>query len=900
MAEPFDPDALPPDAQVAVTRDGKRGTIPRAELEDYQRHGWQLEAPEATKDARLQNEYGDQGGQAALEGAARTLTFGLSDVALSQLDPEGAREREQRNPGYALAGELGGALLGGGIGMGGAVTAAGEAAGAGVAEAAGGGLGARLLGGAARGAVEGAAYGAGTGIGQVALDPQPLTWEGAAATIGSNVLGGAVVGAGVGVGGKLLEEGAGAARSYANAQVEKLAAPDAVVDRSAFPEIATLDKPAAREAIAAEREAVKTQRATDLVEGKAARETELANLGKAKDAEAAALHNDALAYKDYLREDPSAFIPTADKETASILKRSKLQIMKGLDNAEGFVEKRGSAAVLDGLQKQKGALGAVLADADEVIAGAGAERQAMLDALPKPGAAAAEAAPAAAAPRQTWSEFTRGKMGPYMASEGGHAGAMKRLGEEWTAYKAGGELPGAAEAAAPGSFYLTPEQSKLYASYAGVEMPAGQKALAIGAEDLAGFRSAIESGQVNPPNLQRVIDAQALLQKNQELLDKFAALKAPPTSAALEAIDAKLDAVRAGVQKTPRLEALEAHLADLSDAEQPLLRKIARHVVGTAGGAAGFHVGGMVGAMTGHEAGAELGGRLYDRLVRKIQLGNAMRAKSISASVAQLFAKTGEKAGLAARRAAPLASKILPSIQYAQRDVVDGVLGPAHAAPGSSKLVDHFRERARELNALTEKQPDGSFGMRMGARQALNARMQALWAVAPEVANGVEKTHAARVAFLASKLPRNPAPPHLQVGPDTWEPSHAELAKFARYMEAVEQPERIVQRMAVGTMTPEDADVLKSVYPGMYEDTRQQLMTHLAEARAMPYQKRLALSIYLDVAADPAVTPEAITVYQGLYAQQQAQQPVGGAPPGPPPKAFKTSEKPTRAQTQGV
>lgn len=837
MAEPFDPNALPPDAQVAVTRDGVRGTVPKGELDDYVRHGWQPEAPEATKDARLEQEYGDQGGQAALEGAARTLTFGTSDIALSQLDPEGAREREKRNPGYAFAGELGGALLGGGVGLGGAVTAAGEATATGVAEAAGGGLGARLLGGATRGAVEGAAYGAGTGVGQVALDPQPLTWEGAAATIGSNVLGGAVVGAGVGVGGQLLSEGAAAAKSYANAQISKMAAPEAAVDRAAFPDIATYDKPAAREALATAREEARVQRATDLVEGKAAREAELANIGKAKDAEAAAFHGDLLEYKDSLRDDPSAFITTDDRETARVLSRSKLQIMKGLDNAEGFVEKRGSAQVLDGLQKRKGALTKVLADADEVVAGAPAERQAMLDALPKPGE------------------------------------------------------PGA-------QVYLTPEQSKLYAGYSGVEIPKGQPALAVQTEDLAGFRSAIESGQVNPPSLQNVINAQTALETNQAMLDKFAALKAPPASPALDAIDAKLEAARAGVQKTPRIEALEAHLADLAD--EPFARKMAKQVAGAIGGGAGFHVGGFVGAMAGHEAGAELGGRLYDRIVKKIALGNAMRAKSISGSVAQLFAKTGEKAGLAARRAAPIASRILPAIQYAQRDVVDGALGPANAAPGSSKLVDHFRDRARELNAITEKQPDGSFTMRMGARQAMNAKLQALWAVSPEVANGVELTHAARVAFLAGKLPRNPAPPHLQVGPDKWEPSHAELAKFARYMEAVEQPERIVQRMAVGTMTPEDADVLKTVYPGMYEDTRQQIMGHLAEARAMPYQKRLALSIYLDVAADPAVTPEAITVYQGLYAQQQGQQQVGGAPPGPPPKSFKSSEKPTRAQQQGV
>jgi hypothetical protein len=37
--------------------------------------------------------------------------------------------------------------------------------------------------------------------------------------------------------------------------------------------------------------------------------------------------------------------------------------------------------------------------------------------------------------KKTWSEFTKSKMGEYMKSEGGHAGAMKRLSREWNELK---------------------------------------------------------------------------------------------------------------------------------------------------------------------------------------------------------------------------------------------------------------------------------------------------------------------------------------------------------------------------------------------------------------------------------------------------------------------------------
>lgn len=833
------PAANDTDLVAVVYPNGTAGTIPRAQLEDaIVSQGARLEGEGATEARATEQRASGHQVDTAIRSFASTATLGGTDLLAGAIAPEYAKETRERRE-HNMAGNVVGGVLGAVTpwGAGSLASAAGRSVGGIVAKAAGKGLGGRLLGAATRGAVEGGVFGAGAGVSEVGLSPDPVTWEGAAMTIGSSTLGGAALGAGVGVGAKLLEEGAVAASRYSAAQLAKMGASEAgSVDRSAFPEIASMDKKAAREALVAEREGVRAQRATDLVEGKAAREAEVAVLEKAKDAAAAELHSEARGYKDFLRNERSAFIETADAETASILKRSKMQIMKGLDNAEGFVKARGSSTVIDGLQKQKGALEKVLADADDVMFNADIERQAMLNRLPEPVAGKAA--------------------------------------------------------------YLNPEMSRAYADFAGVKIPKGQPGLSVMGEDLAGFRSAIESGTVNPPQLQRVLNAQELLQRNQELLDKFTTVRAPVASDALAGIDARMETARAGVGKTPRLEALEAHIADIG--EDSMGRKVAKGVGGALGATTGGSMGGFVGAMVGRDAGAELGAKLYDRLVRKIQSGNAMRARSIATSVSNLFAKGAEKAGAAAKRVAPLASKILPAVQYAQRDYVDGVLGPAHERESKSALVNHFRERARELNALTERRPEGGYAMRMSAREAVNARMQALWATSPEVANGVEKTHAARVAFLAGKMPRDPAPPHMQVGPSSWEPSHAELAKFARYMEAVERPETVLQRMSTGTMTPEDAEVLKTVYPGTYDDARQQIMGHLAEARALPYQTRLALSIYLDVAADPAVTPEAITVYQGLYAQEQAQQPGGMSGGQAPPKSFKSSEKPTSAQRAGA
>ncbi len=71
-----------------------------------------------------------------------------------------------------------------------------------------------------------------------------------------------------------------------------------------------------------------------------------------------------------------------------------------------------------------------------------------------------------------------------------------------------------------------------------------------------------------------------------------------------------------------------------------------------------------------------------------------------------------------------------------------------------------------------------------------------------------------------------------------------------------------------------DVNALKAVYPSHYEDVRKQCLDHMALLQhRLPYVKRLNLSILLDVPVDPALTPEALSVYQ--------------APPPPAPESSK-------------
>lgn len=257
----------------------------------------------ASTAAAKEEAYGGFGGGLKAAGLAglRGATLGLSDVAARALGGDDAaialEGYKEENPGISFAGELGGAIapalvtggaglftgagaatakLGAGVGAlgaerlgaglaragarigeigaeGGALSRLGESAigraaeyapsslvsgaGRGVSEALGGGLRGAL----AAGATEGALYGAGSGVSELALEQDPLTWERAATTIGSNALLGAASGAALGAAGNVVERGLHRASEAIDAAVARSAAKaKPIAGPSEIPEYAAL------------------------------------------------------------------------------------------------------------------------------------------------------------------------------------------------------------------------------------------------------------------------------------------------------------------------------------------------------------------------------------------------------------------------------------------------------------------------------------------------------------------------------------------------------------------------------------------------------------------------------------------------------------------------------------
>lgn len=122
--------------------------------------------------------------------------------------------------------------------------------------------------------------------------------------------------------------------------------------------------------------------------------------------------------------------------------------------------------------------------------------------------------------------------------------------------------------------------------------------------------------------------------------------------------------------------------------------------------------------------------------------------------------------------------------------------------------------------------------------------------------------------FLKGKLPTNPfATSSTNPRTATWRPSDAQMAAYHRYHQAATDPMGTIARAAKGIVSPEGVETVKTLYPGLYNDFRQQLFERVAmTGKQLPRQAAVALSAMFDVPLTPSMRPD---VRQALAAMPE-------------------------------
>lgn len=141
-----------------------------------------------------------------------------------------------------------------------------------------------------------------------------------------------------------------------------------------------------------------------------------------------------------------------------------------------------------------------------------------------------------------------------------------------------------------------------------------------------------------------------------------------------------------------------------------------------------------------------------------------------------------------------------------------------------------------------------------------------------------------KLAFLDSKAPKLMKLPTLLKGDGDWKPSKLQLAQFARYIEAAEDPAGVLEKLGdTGQVTYEAAETLRVVYPKLYQTAQMRLMERAPELQQkLPYSRRVALSILFSVPVDGTMDSDYVNFLRAGQPANNSAAPAQGSPAAPP------------------
>jgi hypothetical protein len=307
------------------------------------------------------------------------------------------------------------------------------------------------------------------------------------------------------------------------------------------------------------------------------------------------------------------------------------------------------------------------------------------------------------------------------------------------------------------------------------------------------------------------------------------------------------------------------------------------------------------GAVVAPAIGAKVSSAITDLLFRRAggAVGSAAAGTAKALDVLMGAAEQVNKV------AVPLSSKVLTSVRFGEEER----RGPGRPKKDAvavtpkgdrEQLASAFRAREKELRSQVAVGPDGVTRMTPAARLKVGEHLMPIKQVQPKLADMVETVAARRVEFLASKLPKRPDYLAMQFGPDAWRPSSLEMRRFARYVAAAEGPGAVEDRLAAGRLSPEDAEAYRAIYPERFEALKLDVIKRMPELqKQLPFDKRVALSMFTGVPLVPALRPEILRVLQGGYTEEPGTDGGMNAPAANPAFGSVSREQPTPAQSRG-
>jgi hypothetical protein len=326
-----------------------------------------------------------------------------------------------------------------------------------------------------------------------------------------------------------------------------------------------------------------------------------------------------------------------------------------------------------------------------------------------------------------------------------------------------------------------------------------------------------------------------------------------------------VDEVDAGIVET--FKQLKNDYGDLRDLEMLMSASVRRDAVNNTFGLTSMNLGAGLGA-GGVAAGDTILGSLG---------GGA--AGLLTGTVLRKLAK--EKGELIAARQLDNVLDMagaLGNITKTQNIIVRSVKS---LMKGSTKTVPFIAAKTYPDKRSTEDSTKKFFEMKkdldkvMGSDDSLYASIEQAMPNMQgneKVQGAVMQTLARGISFLHTKLPVNPlAGMELTMPDKPYTPNPAEISKFMRYEEIVNEPLKSFGHLINGTFTSEHRETLVSVYPELYKEMQEKILEGLSQGKPnMTLPQKIQLSIFMGKPVDP--TMSYLAKFQESFMPQEGDQ----------------------------
>lgn len=266
---------------------------------------------------------------------------------------------------------------------------------------------------------------------------------------------------------------------------------------------------------------------------------------------------------------------------------------------------------------------------------------------------------------------------------------------------------------------------------------------------------------------------------------------------------------------------------------------------------------GAAGAMAFGGEGLLLGG------VRKLAQSDFVRRSIILADAQKIKLKNSKQIIKAAKQFA--GKTVEPARVTSIKALVDSGL--------ASKPVNGKRKKPENKKQAVVNVIENVTSLSVDQEALFNRLIKStarLGQAAPNIAAATQVTMTRAIQFLASKVP--PGAENLNTTGGLkreYQPSSLDIAKFERYIEAIDNPLSLLDDLNSNTLTREKVEAVRVVYPSLYQEMVTDITNSIAEMEEpLSYQKRAQLAVLMDMEPDPSFMPESIVALQTTFGNQ--------------------------------